>query len=105
MKTKLAEALALCVVACNECHDACLREKMVDMMAECIRRDKDCAVVCGAALELLHADSFALERMLSLCADMCDHCAVECEKHPYSHCKECAKVCRECAKACRGHKK
>ncbi|WP_255349952.1 MULTISPECIES: four-helix bundle copper-binding protein [Halolactibacillus] len=36
-----------------------------------------------------------------LCADMCEACAVECEKFKDSHCQECAQICRECAEACK----
>jgi hypothetical protein len=90
-----------CVLACNECHDACLREKDVMMMAECIRLDKDCAVVCASTLQLIHSGSRVMKQALALCVSSCEMCAEECSKHNFDHCRKCAEVCRECAKACR----
>lgn len=100
MKYPIKE-LALCLAACNECHDACLREQHVAMMAECIRLDKDCAAVCALALQVLHTGSRLVKNMLELCIEACDMCAIECSRHNDEHCQNCAKACRECAKACR----
>lgn len=97
----LTGKLAECVNLCNECHDACLHEKMVAMMVDCIRLDKDCAAVCAATLQLIHAGSRIAKPALELCAKMCEMCAEECAKHDFDHCRECAAGCRECAKACR----
>ncbi len=97
----LITTLANCVSQCNECHDACLHEKMVDMMVDCIRLDKDCSVVCAAALQLVHTGNHLIKEVLALCAHSCEMCATECAKHKYEHCQECARVCRECAAACR----
>lgn len=100
MKTVVAK-LAECVFACNECHDACLHEKMVDMMVECIRRDKDCAVICAATLQLVHHGSHLKPKMLHLCIEACEACAEECAKHKEEHCQACAAACRTCAEACK----
>jgi hypothetical protein len=36
-----------------------------------------------------------------LCADICNACAEECEKHSdMEHCQHCARVCRHCAEEC-----
>jgi hypothetical protein len=98
---QLAAKLAECVLSCNECHEACLHEKMVAMMAGCIRLDKDCAAVCGATLQLLYKGSPLKKRALELCIASCEMCADECAKHDNEHCRECARMCRECAGACR----
>jgi hypothetical protein len=97
----LSLKLAECVHACNACHEGCLNEKMVAMMAECIRLDKDCAVVCAATLQLVHAGGRFARKALELCIEACEACGKECAKHDYDHCRECARVCGECAKACR----
>jgi hypothetical protein len=36
-----------------------------------------------------------------LCAEVCDDCAAECEKHEHDHCQACAGACRKCADECR----
>jgi hypothetical protein len=38
-----------------------------------------------------------------MCADMCDACAMECEKYgnKMEQCKQCADMCRACAQECR----
>lgn len=38
-----------------------------------------------------------------MCADACDACAMECEKHAskMEECKMCPEACRACAKECR----
>jgi hypothetical protein len=39
--------------------------------------------------------------MCRICADICNACATECEKHKHmEHCAECAKACHECAEQC-----
>ena len=96
----LFEKLMECVLACNECHEACLNEKDVAMMAECIRLDKDCAVVCASTLQLIHSGSRVMKKALALCIASCEVCAKECAKHPFEHCRKCAEVCNECAKSC-----
>lgn len=93
--------LAECIFACNECHDACLHEKMAGMMAECIRLDKDCAVICAATLQLVHHGSRMKPGMLKLCIESCEKCAAECSRHNDDHCRACAAACRACAAACR----
>jgi len=35
------------------------------------------------------------------CADICEACAVECDKFDMDMCKQCAQVCRACASECR----
>jgi hypothetical protein len=90
-----------CVLACNECHEGCLRERDVAMRAECIRRDKDCAVVGAATLQLIHSGSRVMKPALALCIASCEMCAEECAKHNFDHCQKCAEVCRECVTTCR----
>lgn len=98
---ELVQKLGLCQGACNYCFNACLNEKDVMMMKECIRLDKECAEICGLTMALVASSSKVSKEMLQLCAKACQNCADECKKHHNDHCQECAKVCQECAKACK----
>ena len=37
-----------CAVACLECAQACLNEKDLEMLRECIKTDLECAAICEA---------------------------------------------------------
>lgn len=76
-------------------------EDDVKMMAECIRLDMQCAVLCYAAAQLMSMGSAQASSICIICADLCDACAAECAKHDNEHCQECAKACKECADECR----
>jgi len=97
----LAEMLAACICACNNCLFECLKEDDIKMMSDCIRLDKDCSVICGATLQLIHEDGKFLTDILTLCEKVCNACGDECRRHQNEHCQECAKACDECAQACR----
>ena len=96
----LSHKLAECVHACNDCFNACLEENDVKMMKECIGLDRECAIICGTTLELIHANGHFMKEILSLCEKTCRACANECGKFPQKHCQECAKICDECTKVC-----
>ncbi|MED1205400.1 four-helix bundle copper-binding protein [Heyndrickxia acidicola] len=40
------------------------------------------------------------KKILELCRKICDHCAAECTKHGYTHCKKCADACLRFAEEC-----
>lgn len=104
METKMKtfiEKTVNCQVACNRCFDACLEEDNVKMMAECIRLDRECADICGIAVDFATRKGTITEELLNACIKSCEACAEECEKHDHDHCKVCAKACRECAESCR----
>lgn len=44
---QLIQTLHECMEACNHCYDACLKEEDVNMMAKCIRLDRECADICA----------------------------------------------------------
>lgn len=91
-----------CVRACEMCAIACLQEKEVDMLRECIRLNMDCAAICELSAKFMIRESRFHVDICRLCADICQACAEECDRHQHmSHCKECSKTCRECAEACR----
>jgi Domain of Unknown Function (DUF326) len=96
-----------CVEACERCATACLmmgdRDSKQHDLTHCVRLCRDCADICTLCGRLdARGSEFSRQYML-LCADVCDACAIECEKHAdhLAHCKACAEACRKCAKECR----
>jgi hypothetical protein len=85
------------------CSDACLGEKDVKMLAQCIRLDRDCADACDTAIRVMARGGHLAAELCRACAAACDVCAKECEKHAahMDHCRICAEACRKCADACR----
>jgi hypothetical protein len=95
--------VAKCQATCNYCYNACLEEKDVDMMVQCIKLDRDCADICSTVISFVSASSNFEKEILMLCVDICQACAKECGKHAYEHCKECAEACKACAEICRAY--
>lgn len=91
-----------CALTCIACADACLGEEMD--MRQCIRMCLDCADICDATMKLAvrrtGSNADMLRAMLRLCAEACNACADECEKHEHKHCQICAAACRLCAADC-----
>ncbi len=100
-KEELTKILHECMEACNHCYDACLQEEDVNMMANCIRLDRECADICGFTEQALQRDTPFLEELLKVCETVCKACADECRQHSHDHCKHCAEMCDRCAEACR----
>ena len=97
----LLEALANCAAECNHCATACLDEKDLKMLARCIKLDIDCAEICSLTASFVSRGSEHAQHILNECADICEACADECEKHSHmEHCKKCADACRSCADLC-----
>ena len=100
--TGLLTALYDCSSACNYCTTACLEEPEVQMMVSCIKLDIDCAAICSLAASFIARNSVHGKHLLKECAELCNLCAAECEKHvKMKHCADCAKACRACEKACK----
>lgn len=95
------EACVKCAQACENCADACLQESDVAMMAECIRRDRDCAEACWGAAAFMSRNSPFAREFCRLCVDICEACGSECRTHDASHCQKCAEACETCADECR----
>ena len=90
-----------CFVACERCAAECLKERDVNMLANCIKLDLVCAAICKTTGEALSLGSEFSHKLCQLCADICVACAEECEQHDaMTHCKECAEECRKCSEAC-----
>ena len=93
-------ACSNCVVTCELCASACMREPNVEEMLSCIKLDLECASICRTAVQFMTLESNHANSICQLCADVCIACAEECEKHHNDHCRECAVICRECAAEC-----
>lgn len=90
-----------CAMICEHCAIACLNEEHVQDLKRCIQLDMDCAAVCRTAGELMGRGSEFAERFNERCAEICNACAEECEKHSHmEHCRTCGETCRKCAEAC-----
>jgi hypothetical protein len=97
----LIDALAKCGAECNHCAIACLDEQDVKILARCIKLDIDCAEICILASSYVSRGSEHAQHILNECAEICEACAGECEKHSHmEHCRRCAEVCRTCAELC-----
>ncbi|MDQ3873618.1 MAG: four-helix bundle copper-binding protein [Thermoproteota archaeon] len=98
-----------CIDACMRCAEACefcatldlKEEEDIKMIASCAQMNRQCAAVCWTSAVLMSMDSQFAKQFCNLCADICDACAQECEKHDVDHCKKCAQACRSCAEECR----
>lgn len=98
---RLLSILSECADACNHCSTACLQEKDVQKMTECIRLDMDCAQICQLMAAFISRNSDHVSHLIKECAEICSKCADECSKHSkMEHCKVCAELCRRCAKEC-----
>ncbi|WP_225776328.1 four-helix bundle copper-binding protein [Pseudomonas sp. Marseille-Q5115] len=89
-----------CALACESCASACLQEQDTQMMANCIKLDRDCADMCKLAAMLMARQSPLAKEFCALCAKACKACGDECGKHDDDHCQNCAKACHACAQAC-----
>lgn len=99
----LMDVVLGCQKTCNNCFEACLKEEDASHMAECLRKTRECADMCGIVLDYAQRNSEILPELLEACAKSCELCAEECEKHDHDHCQSCAKASRACAKACRSY--
>lgn len=96
----LVASIAQCIHACEQCAVACLAEKDVTHMRNCIATDRDCADICSLTLNFLSRESRYWTHLLQLCVQVCQDCETECSKHAMDHCQRCADACRRCAEVC-----
>jgi hypothetical protein len=76
-------ACSECAVECAHCESECLNEQDIKMLTRCIRLDHDCAAICLLAMEAMARGSEFAKQICKLCAEICNTCAVECEKHSH----------------------
>jgi len=94
---------------CERCHDVCMRT-----VTHCLHQGNsqaaanhivallDCVEFCATCVNFMLRDSPAHRRVCGICAEVCDACAVSCERFPDDKVvNECAKECRRCAESCR----
>ena len=100
---RILQQLNACIAVCNICYKASLSGEDVGSMSRCIALTRDCADVCQLASAALARDSELIDSILKLCAEACQACAAECEKHNHLHCLRCAEVCSHCVDICMAH--
>lgn len=83
---------------CEWCADECLGS---EEMEECARLCRDVADVTTLHARFMARSSDYSQDLAGLCADVCEACADECERHDAHHCQVCTDVLRECAESCR----
>ena len=99
---KCIDACLACAVACNNCGFECLHSAEVTQRIRCIQLNHECAIICFAAANMLSSGNEWIGALYQECAEICDACAEECEKHAQmEHCKKCAETCIKCAEECR----
>jgi len=94
---------------CEKCHDVCMRTvtHSLDQGNSQAETDHitallDCIDFCATCASFMLRDSPAHRRVCEICAEVCDKCAVSCERFPDDKVvSECAKECRRCAESCR----
>ncbi|HLP41717.1 MAG TPA: four-helix bundle copper-binding protein, partial [Fibrobacteria bacterium] len=71
MNSTIQAAIA-CAQACRVCASACLNEKEIDMLRECIRLNLDCAEICDLSAAYMTRESIFHARLCELCAEVCE---------------------------------
>ncbi|EMA70748.1 putative cytoplasmic protein [Halorubrum aidingense JCM 13560] len=94
-----------CIENCNEaaevcewCADECLGS---EEMEECARLCRDVADLASLHARLMARGSSYSTHLARACAEACEACAAECERHDADHCQVCADVLPKCAESCR----
>ncbi len=99
---KCVEACLACATECNQCAFECLHSSEVTHRIRCIQLNHECAIICFAAANMLSSGNKWIGALYQECAEICDACAEECEKHTHmDDCIKCAEMCRTCAEECR----
>lgn len=95
------DACADCIVACKDASSEDLKEDDIAMMARTIKLEHDCAAVCILAMQSMASDSEFVKQICTLCVEICNTCADECDKYNYmEQSSVCADTCRKCAIEC-----
>lgn len=89
-----------CEQSCYECFDLCLLEQDVANRVDCLKALIECAVMCQMSVTLLSLKSQSAMDHCTLCANVCQKCAMECEAFDDLHCKDCVTSAKKCATEC-----
>ena len=99
--------LATCADLCQATHRACLETMLYCLGrggahadADHIRLLADCAQMCQTAADFMLRQSPLHGAVCSVCAEVCDQCAVECDAFEDEGLEACARLCRQCAASC-----
>ncbi|WP_426960355.1 four-helix bundle copper-binding protein [Muricoccus radiodurans] len=99
-----------CIQACLDCHRTCLAT-----IAHCLAQGghhtekahivlmMDCAQLCATDADFMIRGSAHHARLCGVCAEVCEACAADCEKHGEGDAamQACVVACRRCAAECR----
>ena len=104
-----SERMQECIDNCSNCHAAC-----VETVIYCLQKGGhhaeephvrlllDCAEICQTSANFMLRNSPLHAITCAACAEICERCAVECERFVGDMQMEaCARMCRKCAESCR----
>lgn len=102
---RLSEDERECIELCNQaaevtewCADECLGSAE---MEECARQCRDIADLTSLHARFMARGSDYSTDLARACAEACESCADECDRHDARHCQVTADVLRACAESCR----
>lgn len=89
--------------ACLETLAYCLEEQGTSYSGKHIQLLQTCVETCNLSVRLMSVDSPFHQQACELCFEVCDACAIECERFEDDEVfKSCADACRRSAESCRG---
>lgn len=92
-----------CARSCLEAFHYCLDEKGTAFSGKHLSLLQFCVEACELSARLLVAESSFANQSCELTFELCQACAVECERYEYDEIfKHCAEACRRCAESARG---
>lgn len=105
----LTEEMKGCINNCMSCSAVCLQTLTYCLQKggrhaapDHIRLLQDCVQICKTSADFMLRGSPLHTRTCGVCAEVCDRCAVECDKIGDDVAmKACAEACRRCAESCR----
>ena len=92
-----------CIQNCLNCYTACMnavngeREGSKHGKSQHTTMMQDCAEMCMTAAHFMEHNSPLFGYVCQTCAQVCNHCAGECERMGDTNC---ANACRNCAWSC-----
>ncbi|WP_413612712.1 four-helix bundle copper-binding protein [Bdellovibrio sp. HCB-110] len=100
--TKCINNCLNCARSCLETFHYCLEEKGTAFSGKHLSLLQFCVDACRMSAQLLIAESPFHNQACELSFELCQACAIECERYEYDEVfQQCAAVCRRCAESCR----
>ncbi|MDQ3813125.1 MAG: four-helix bundle copper-binding protein [Armatimonadota bacterium] len=111
MNPEMSQEIQQCLQNCLDCHRLCLETAMHCLPGSGLLRGEqaeaghirlllDCAEICQTSANFLLRGSDLHTLTCAVCAEICDLCAVECERVEDAAMQACAETCRRCAATC-----